>query len=237
MFDALRCRLLLQNALSSRSTSTRTRVWTLINNVSIADKGQMLCPWPDGNITYVTQLLGPVVHTHGSSIRPYHSPGAVATPLSAEAIVLGQSGKGNGTSSEEAAASDPYLQYDEGTVGVDGPTAPPSDELFALSFGYVPSLFQLPIDASDKFLQMQNITLRQLPQMAPSRNLRGRLMRRLLQQRQNSDALPIGIWTILLWPFRRWVPLLCRCACTCLRCRQPLASMHFGDASFLQCTA
>lgn len=202
----MRLRLLLQNALSSRSTSTRTRVWTLINNVSIADKGQMLCPWPDGNITYVTQLLGPVVHTHGNGNRPHDSPGAVATPLSAEAIVLGQSGKGdgsNGTSNEEAAESDPYLPYDVGTSGVGGPTSPPFDELFALSFGYVPSLFQLPLDASDKFLQMQNITLRQLPQMAPSRNLRGRLMRRLLQ-RQNSDALPIGIWTILLWPFRRW---------------------------------
>jgi hypothetical protein len=59
-------------------------------------------------------------------------------------------------------------------------------------------VYLLPVDAQDKFLQIQNLTLRQLPQMAATRSLRGMLRRRL-----QADASPIGIWTLLLWPIRR----------------------------------
>lgn len=208
----------LQTALASKSTSTRTRVWTLIKNVSIADAGGLQCPWPDGNITYPTQLLGPVVHTFGPSAR-VHDNGVVASPLSPEAIVLGHADadthrNGAASSSGDSVPADPYLPYDVGGMQASaGAEAAPYAELYALNFGYVPSLFQLPVDAHDKFLQINNVTLKQLPQMAPSRSLRG--MRRLLQ---SSVASPIGTWTILLWPIRRWVacPLVClACGCRC----------------------
>lgn len=158
----------------------------------------MQCSWPDGNVTYPTQLLGHVVHTYGPSTR-VHDSGSVASPLSPEAIVLGHADaitNRNGTPS-----ADPYMPYDAARLhDVAAATGPPYQELYALSFGYVPSLFQLPVDAHDKFLTIQNVTLMRLPQMAPTRTLRGLLRRRLLQ---SSEASPIGIWTMLLWPIRR----------------------------------
>jgi hypothetical protein len=189
----------MQTALSSKSTSTRVRVWTLIRNVSITAGGDMLCSWPDGNVTYPTQLLGPVVHTYGPSAR-VHDSGSVASPLSPEAIVLGHADADTRRNGSDSASADPYLPYDvAGWQGNGDDVIPPYEELYSLNFGNVPSLFQLPVDAHDKFLQINNLTLKQLPQMAPTRNLRG--MRRLLQQA--GGASPIGIWTILLWPIRR----------------------------------
>jgi hypothetical protein len=58
--------------------------------------------------------------------------------------------------------------------GVTAPAAvtatagPPGDSVHSLSFGYVPSWFQLPADAQDKFMQVQNVTLAQLPQLPGS---------------------------------------------------------------------
>jgi hypothetical protein len=194
--------VLPQTALSSRSTSSRMRVWSLINNVSIADNGAMQCFWPDGNVTYPTQLLGAVVHTYGPGAR-VHTQGAVASPLSPEAIVLGHAdaastsrSSANSTASARGVAGS---QFDAGS-----PDVAAFGEDFALSFGYKPSLFQLPVDAQDKFLHIQNVTLLQLPQMSPGRKLlRG--FRRLLSVDSSADA---GIWTVLLWPVRRWVGLL-----------------------------
>lgn len=157
----------------------------------------MHCSWPDGNVTYPTQLLGPVVHTHGPSAR-VHDSGTAASLLSPEAIVLGHADAN--TNRNGTPAVDPYLAYDVARLQDVDPSGPPYDELYSLNFGYVPSLFQLPVDAHDKFLVIQNLTLLQLPQMAPTRSLRGLLRRRLLQP---SEASPIGIWTMLLWPIRR----------------------------------
>jgi hypothetical protein len=226
----------LQTALLSRSTSTRTRVWMLINNVSIADDADMQCTWPDGNVTYPTQLLGPVVHTHGPSAR-VHDKGTVASPLSPEAIVLGhadaalssRNGNGNGPNAATRPA-DPYQSYDVGDMHHDGVTTPPYDQQFALSFGYLPRVFQLPVDAQDKFLQIQNVTLMQLPQMAPSGAQSGVLrgLRRLLNTDANPSP-PVGIWTVLLWPVRRWASWLS----WCLSARVPVACVCQGQNVFL----
>lgn len=183
----------LQSALSSRSSSTRTRVWTLISNVSIADRGQMACAWPDSNITYPMQLMGQVVHTHG----PFtHVHGAMEGGSSTEAIVLSAAGAPN------SSAVDPYSAYD--AVRAAGLSTPPLSELYSVSFGYLPSLFQLPVDAQDKYLQIQNVTLLQLPQMARGRGSTGRRLMQQQQQQRGAGASPIGIWTIMLWGFRRY---------------------------------
>jgi len=157
----------------------------------------MACAWPDGNITYPMQLLGQVVHTHGLLS---HGHGPMEGGSTTEAIVL-SAADGNNSS----AAVDPYSAYD--AVRAAGLTTPPLSELYAVSFGYLPSLFQLPVDAQDKYLQIQNVTLLQLPQMARGRGLAGR---RLLQQQQQrgADASPIGIWTIMLWGFRRYAHII-----------------------------
>lgn len=196
--------LLVQSALSSKSSNTRTRVWTLISNITLADKGSMLCPWVDGNVTYPTQLLGPVVHTHGLSTRRIGTPTS-SNAYSAEAVVLGHADAEAHRRSVDAGgtATDVSPVINLPANGTE-PTAPPLQGLFSLSFGYQNDLFQLPPDANDKFLQIQNVTLMQLPQLA-SRHSLHRLLhhRHLLQQQHATDALPVGIWTILLWSVKR----------------------------------
>lgn len=195
--DMLPLLLLLQSALSSRSSSTRTRVWTLVNNISITDSGHLQCSWPDGNITYPMQLLGQVVHTFNMSSHVHGVPDRRST----EGIVLGQAMANEGASTH--AQQDGFDVYG-------APLSPPLSELYSLSFGYMPDLFQLPADAQDKFLQIQNITLAQLPQAARSQAAVRGVGRRLLQQQQQrmppgQDSSPVGIWTILLWPIKRCV--------------------------------
>lgn len=131
-------------------------MWTLIGNVTLGDKGEAVCPWPDGNVTYPTQLLGPYVHTHGPSTRVFSGGSAVASPLSPEAIVLGHADAAHNRSSA-AAAVDLDVGYDQ--LQRDGPSsATPLDEFYSLSFGYIPGLFQLPVEAQDKFMQVRMST-------------------------------------------------------------------------------
>jgi hypothetical protein len=223
-----------QSALSSRSTSTRMRVWSLINNVSIADDGHMQCSWPDGNVTYPTSLLGAVVHTYGPGAR-LHTQGAVASPLSPEAIVLGHADAAS-TSRSSAGAAPPARSAASSQFDAGSPDAAAFGEDFALSFGYKPSLFQLPMDVQDKFLHIQNVTLLQLPQMSPGRKLlRG--FRRLLNVESSADA---GIWTMLLWPVRRWVGFAdcaCRSAASFSTAQHHVTHAVFGCCCpIMQCT-
>lgn len=46
--------------------------------------------------------------------------------------------------------------------------------------------------------QIQNVTLTQLPQLLPDESRLGRLLRQL-----PGSSTPPGVWTILLWPWRR----------------------------------
>lgn len=78
---------------------------------------------------------------------------------------------------------------------------PPGDTVNSLSFGYVPNWFQLPTDAQDKFMQVQNVTLAQLPQLPGSGGGAGSQGRSLKDLPGVSS--PPGVWTVLLWPWQR----------------------------------
>jgi hypothetical protein len=163
--------VLLQKALSARSTSPNIRVWALTNNISIASKGQLQCAWPDGNVTYPTQLLGAVVQTHAYSLFAHLPAKRTSTsPLSPEAIVLGQADAASQlrSSLNTTSALNPSMPHGMagGEVSDTGSLQPQDGQRFSLSLGYKSSLFELPPDAQDKFKQIQNVTMLQLPQMA-----------------------------------------------------------------------
>jgi hypothetical protein len=53
-------------------------------------------------------------------------------------------------------------------------------------------------------MQLQNVTLMGLPQLHETEGSMWRQPGRLLRQ-LGSTVTPPGIWTCLLWPWRRWV--------------------------------
>lgn len=113
------------------------------------------------------------------------------------------------------------------TTAATAPTSSSSTK-HSLSFHFTPSLFQLPATATDRYMQVRNITLHQLPQIhehaagavtaaapapAPgsSKNSTGSGGRRLLQagfadeSGSLSKATDPGIWTVLLHSVNRCV--------------------------------
>lgn len=116
------------------------------------------------------------------------------------------------------------------------PGALQSSLVHSLSFGYTPGLIQLPADATDRYFQVRNITLQQLPQAQTSQGaVAAGSGRRRLQQAaaggSNMASLPATIppehLTILLWPFNRCAALcvvlepsraVLSCAMLCVSC-------------------
>lgn len=85
---------------------------------------------------------------------------------------------------------------------------------YALGFQYVPALITIPADAPDRYFQVRNITLWQLPQAhtGSASPAAGGSRRRLVQAGAHAagaasagflPAMPAGVFTILLWPFNR----------------------------------
>ncbi len=76
--------------------------------------------------------------------------------------------------------------------------------LFFLLSRYVATVFELPEDAQDKHMQVQNLTLTGLPQLpiADGSNAAVRQPGRMLRQ-TGTTGTPPGIWACLLWPWRR----------------------------------
>jgi hypothetical protein len=68
---------------------------------------------------------------------------------------------------------------------------------------YVSTVFELPADAQDKHMQLQNVTLTGLPQLPETEGSMWRQPGRLLRQ-LGSTVTPPGIWACLLWPWRRY---------------------------------
>lgn len=76
--------------------------------------------------------------------------------------------------------------------------ANPVFDMFSLGFNYMRSALQLPSNAGEKYLQIQNVTLLQLPQGPDAATAAG------LGAGQSGDGqTPADIWTILLWPINR----------------------------------
>lgn len=159
-------------------------------NVSI---GEDACSWPVVNITGPTTLLGEVASASNTpmSMRSY--------PLSA-AVPGGPVLPTNGsvqhvTDGHTSQAPTVAAQLSDSTM-------------YTLSFNYTPDLFLIPPEAPERYLQVRNITLRQLPQLQrPSNSSNDSSSARRLLQSGGVAALPFttdpGVWTILLWSFNR----------------------------------
>lgn len=99
------------------------------------------------------------------------------------------------------------------------PASALAGRVYSLGFQYVPGLITIPADAPDRYFQVRNITLWQLPQahtQAGSASLAGAAggsRRRLVQAGAPAagaggavslpDMMPTGVFTIMLWPFNR----------------------------------
>lgn len=76
-------------------------------------------------------------------------------------------------------------------------------DVFALDFGHMRSALQLPQNAQEKFLQIQNLTLMGLPQGPLAHTAAG------MRTGPGGDGpTPPDIWTLLLWSVNRYAPLL-----------------------------
>ena len=98
----------------------------------------------------------------------------------------------------------------------DSNTPWPSNSTYTLAFQYTPGLIQLPAGVADKYFQVVNITLQQLPQARTQTQIttaNGSRGRQLLQAagpaagsvEASSNGIDPGVLTILLWPFNRYV--------------------------------
>jgi hypothetical protein len=71
-------------------------------------------------------------------------------------------------------------------------------DVFALSFGFMRDVLVLPQTAEDRFLQIQNVTLLQLPQGPGAAAAAG------MHAGQGGDGpTPPDVWTLLLWSVNR----------------------------------
>lgn len=111
--------------------SSRMFVWRLLRNVSIGDDGKRTCAFQSGYIGAPTHLFGQVLTDYSSQ---------QAVPANEDTTNV--YGLDPATS-----AADPVA-----VPSVSG--RPPGDGVYSLSFGYVPTLFELPADAQDKFMQV-----------------------------------------------------------------------------------
>lgn len=167
--------------------SSRVFVWRLIANVSVGKSGEPACPWPNRRVAGPTHLFGEVLRDKA---------GAPQGGVSASAALMADSSPSAMPATWQANSSNSNISSDGAREAYI-----PRDDLYALSFGYAASLLELPADAPEKLLQIQNVTLQQLPQLNPGGSRgRRRLRRRLLQ----GPSVPPGMWTLLLWPFSRW---------------------------------
>lgn len=186
----------------------RVHVWQLVDDISI---GGPNCTWsPPINVTGPTTLFGEVASQGTApSMRSYLQ---VAAPTGASA--------GPAASREAARNASNPLSVDPGAnqssiftgIATNG-------TVNTLSFQYTEGLINLPADAPDRYFQIRNITLRQLPQAhGMHRDGSGRHShgvergRRLMQEpappvmgglaAMPSDTHP-GVFTMLLWPLNR----------------------------------
>lgn len=71
-------------------------------------------------------------------------------------------------------------------------------DVFALSFGFMRDVLVLPHNSGDRFLQIQNVTLLQLPQGPGASAAAG------MHAGQGGDGpTPPDVWTVLLWSVNR----------------------------------
>lgn len=171
-------------------------MWRLLKNVSLVDAdGRRACDFTSGFVAAPTHLFGQVIADYKRS--------TAASPTAGGLAALGVS-----TGPDDAPDADAGGPSSAGDAAL-----PHGDAFNSLSFGFIPGVFELPNDAQDKFMIIQNVTLQQLPQAplddSSSTTPKAGTGRRLAQL----SATPPGIWTVLLHAWRRCVCFVVVCLC------------------------
>jgi len=207
----------VQAVIAAQSGSSRIRTITVLQNVSLAEAGRILCAWPNGNITSPTEITGPANrgHAHAHAVLEQQQlpapssgpqfPGTLAS--SAFGGLQAGTAAGNTTLAHNTTGTAPGAaaanQHSADANAEEAAFAP----YVQLNFGFVPRLFRLPAGVQDKHLQISNLTLAQLPQQAMAPSSSSSSSRRLLQQHQQRTGVgpaSAGAWTLLLWSFDRY---------------------------------
>lgn len=153
----------------------RQNVWMMLGNITVNPADDPTC-WQDRELLFPTQLYGQRLHGNASG-------GVSAHNLADQTLPLGPGTARSG----------------EGSSVVEGNSAGhagPLDDKFALGFSFMQSALRLPEGVDDKFLQIQNMTLLQLPQgpyTAGAANLAA----------GQDGPTPPDVWTFLLWSIGR----------------------------------
>lgn len=170
----------LQAATQYPTTSDRLHVWLLVTNVSI----NPTC-WQQHDIKYPSRLFSEAL-----------DPSDARTQLHETFM------PGNSSSAESAVPPGASLAAASGSASVGGSSdnstsagslVAPSDSLFALSFGFMRSAWQLSDGVPDRYLSIENVTLAQLPQ-GPAADTAAAAQ---------GGQTPQDIWTVLLWCITR----------------------------------
>jgi hypothetical protein len=179
--------LLTPPQATQKFAPARVRVWQLAGNFSIG--GTDCTPV---NVSGATTLLG--------------DPGATASVPADAAPSRLPTLPPNGS---VAAAANRTQPLPLAAVPIAAPSPPAS--VYSFGFKYTVGLIQIPPDAPDRYFQVRNATLWQLPQAdGPSALSTAGSTRRLLQEGTAAaagnmlpTAMPSAVFTILLWPFNR----------------------------------
>lgn len=182
------CAACLQAALQYPTKDNRLHVWLLVGNISLNPPEQADC-WQQRSINYTTHLYSQEAISGSDAHRLLHelmlpAPNATAQPGAAASTAPAAAHNATprllqGANASNESATDAQLA--------------PRRILHSLSFAFLRDAFVLPATAADQFLQIQNVTLAQLPQ-GPN-------------AREAADAAagpwPAELWTVMLWSIDR----------------------------------
>uniref|UniRef100_A0A383W883 Protein kinase domain-containing protein n=1 Tax=Tetradesmus obliquus TaxID=3088 RepID=A0A383W883_TETOB len=160
-------------------------VWLLTNNISLDSLGEPGC-WRQRRVNFTTQIFSQEINSSGADA---HRLLLELIPPSSNAAAH------SGAASAVAYNATPKLLQGNDVSNASAPEVllAPRGILHSLSFAFLRDAFVLPATASDQFLQIQNVTLTQLPQ-GPN-------------AREAADAAagpwPADLWTVLLWSIDR----------------------------------
>eukprot|EP00775_Hariotina_reticulata_P007113 gene7113-7327_t len=158
----------LQVALQHPSTGGRLHVWWLLNNITLAPSHDQDC-WQLNDVKNPSQIYGSVDEFgQAPAVRGLLADSALGTHRS---VWRPRLLAGTGSSADASRVS--------------------GFKMYSLGFSYLQAAFVLPLESPDRFLQITNVTLHQLPQgpSAPSA-VSGRMM-------------TADVWALLLWPINR----------------------------------
>jgi hypothetical protein len=165
----------MQVALQHTSLYGRLQVWWLLSNLTLAPPNDQDC-WQLKGVKSPTHIYGSV----HNFMQANAARNLLADPSRSDAGDWGR----------RALAAESGGAVDKARVSV--------FNMHSLGFSYLQGAFVLPPDAQDRFMELANITLHQLPQGPAARAA------------VSGGMMPADVWTLLLWPINRFAHAACQ---------------------------